>query len=444
MASNAQFHRFERFELSKKIIKKQSEKVAKHFKFRLQLRKIYRDLFEEHLKLKEKMPLHNKTGNMPWEISILGTASMMPGTYRNVSAGMLSLSGRTRILFDCGEGTLAQIHLQFGELTEAVLIDLEMVIISHIHGDHFFGVFKLLEERQRALDKWGVRGRPLHLILPGNSIPYFMSYLQLIHKFDVNVLSIKDLRQSEKSVLEFDYDDNVTFKEVSENDDYVSQHQPHRSNLLRYINPEEQSSMASFRQHYPAASTEAALIEFCHQNDIKKLLFPRVMHCPDSFGIVVETGAGKFVYSGDCRPSMELARAGRKASVLIHEATFEDGAEMEHMAKMKQHSTISEALKVAILMEAGHLILTHFSQRYCISSYMDKAPAKQNDCCLSVKKNNPLYLKYFLEKSVLASDFLTINPGNLEHISTFNFVLNQAFLGSISGFKKKLPSNGNS
>jgi ribonuclease Z len=88
-----------------------------------------------------------------------------------------------------------------------------------------------------------------------------------------------------------------------------------------------------------------------------------VAHCPHSFAIILDgTAFGRLAYSGDCRPSRAFARAAKGADLLIHEATFEDGMESE--AVLKRHSTIGEALSVALEMEAKCTILTHFSQRY--------------------------------------------------------------------------------
>ena len=88
-----------------------------------------------------------------------------------------------------------------------------------------------------------------------------------------------------------------------------------------------------------------------------------VTHCAHAYGVVLDgTSFGRLVYSGDCRPSHQLAIAGRDANVLIHEATFEDGMEAE--AALKRHSTVGEAIQVAHEMEAKFLVLTHFSQRY--------------------------------------------------------------------------------
>lgn len=53
---------------------------------------------------------------------------------------------------------------------------------------------------------------------------------------------------------------------------------------------------------------------------------------------------------------------GRGCDLLIHEATHED--DMESEAKMKRHSTLSQAITAGHRMEAKHIILTHFSQRY--------------------------------------------------------------------------------
>ena len=88
-----------------------------------------------------------------------------------------------------------------------------------------------------------------------------------------------------------------------------------------------------------------------------------VEHCWDAFGLIVDGAAGwRLVYSGDTRPSSALVRAGAGATVLIHEATFEDS--MTEDAISKRHCTVSEAVDVAQRMGAHRCILTHFSQRY--------------------------------------------------------------------------------
>jgi ribonuclease Z len=96
---------------------------------------------------------------------------------------------------------------------------------------------------------------------------------------------------------------------------------------------------------------------------ITRCLSVPVAHCPNAFAIVMDgTSFGRVAYSGDCRPSNRFAAFARGANLLIHESTFEDG--MEEEAVLKRHSTVGEAIDIAVKMEAKALILTHFSQRY--------------------------------------------------------------------------------
>jgi ribonuclease BN (tRNA processing enzyme) len=89
-----------------------------------------------------------------------------------------------------------------------------------------------------------------------------------------------------------------------------------------------------------------------------------VQHSADAYGLVATAAAGawRFVYSGDTRPCAALEEAGRGATLLVHEATFEDA--LAEDAVEKSHATVSEALGAARRMGAARLIITHFSQRY--------------------------------------------------------------------------------
>lgn len=68
------------------------------------------------------------------------------------------------------------------------------------------------------------------------------------------------------------------------------------------------------------------------------------------------------VFSGDTRPCAAVIDAARRATLLIHEATFED--ELGADAVAKRHSTLSEALGVARDSGVYRTVLTHFSGRY--------------------------------------------------------------------------------
>jgi ribonuclease Z len=68
------------------------------------------------------------------------------------------------------------------------------------------------------------------------------------------------------------------------------------------------------------------------------------------------------VFSGDTRPCASVVAAARGATLLVHEATFED--ELAGDALAKRHSTLSEALGVARDSGVYRTVLTHFSSRY--------------------------------------------------------------------------------
>ena len=108
-----------------------------------------------------------------------------------------------------------------------------------------------------------------------------------------------------------------------------------------------------------------------------------VQHCHHSYGLVLDFRTShKVVYSGDCRPSASLVRAGMGCDLLIHEATFDDSMQLD--AVEKRHCTTGEATGIAHRMHAKHTVLTHFSQRYPISSQQSSAPPSTTTAASSV------------------------------------------------------------
>lgn len=97
----------------------------------------------------------------------------------------------------------------------------------------------------------------------------------------------------------------------------------------------------------------------------------RVSHCHDSYSAILTTPGDKIVYSGDCRPSLDLIAAGRDATGLIHEATFAGRPEMvdkdSREAAARRHCTAREAVVVGERMRAQVVLLNHFSARYRVA-----------------------------------------------------------------------------
>ena len=91
---------------------------------------------------------------MPFELTILGSNSALPTSERISTAQVLNVLGRF-FLIDCAEGTQIQLRkfkIKFGKINH--------IFISHLHGDHFFGLIGLLSsfnllERKTTLNLYG-------------------------------------------------------------------------------------------------------------------------------------------------------------------------------------------------------------------------------------------------------------------------------------------------
>ena len=107
------------------------------------------------------------------KLTILGTSSALPTSERYPSAHVLSAHERL-YLIDCGEGTQIQLRknkIRFGKINH--------IFISHLHGDHIFGIYGLLSS-------FSLMGRksPIHLYAPENYKQILFSHIK---DFDINL-----------------------------------------------------------------------------------------------------------------------------------------------------------------------------------------------------------------------------------------------------------------
>ncbi|KAK4361919.1 hypothetical protein RND71_017160 [Anisodus tanguticus] len=291
------------------------------------------------------------------EIVLLGTGSSQPSKYRNVTSILINLFSKGSILLDCGEGTLGQLKRRFGiEGADEAVKGLRCIWISHIHADHHTGLARILARRRDLLN--GTSHEPLLVVGPRQLKTYLDAY-QKLEDLDMQFL---DCRHTTEASLK-------NFESSEQND------QKNGSNLFA-----KGSHMESHwkRPGSPVDASSAfplltALKKIYREAGLEALISFPVVHCPQAYGVVLKaadrtnsTGkkipGWKIVYSGDTRPCPELVEASHRATVLIHEATFEDGMVEEAIAR--NHSTTQEAIKVGDSAGAYRIILTHFSQRY--------------------------------------------------------------------------------
>ncbi|KAM9596441.1 zinc phosphodiesterase ELAC protein 2 isoform 1-T1 [Trichechus inunguis] len=248
------------------------------------------------------------------EIVFLGTGSAIPMKIRNVSSTLVNISSDRSLLLDCGEGTLGQLCRHYGDEVDRVLGTLAAVFVSHLHADHHTGLLNILLQRERALASLGKPLHPLLVVAPTQLRAWLQQYhdqcQEILHH--VNLIPAKCLQKR---------------AEVSS---------PIVEKLI------------------------SSLLEMC---DLEKFQTCLVRHCRHAFGCALVHASGwKVVYSGDTMPCDALVQMGKDATLLIHEATLEDGLEEE--AVEKTHSTTSQAITVGMQMNAKFIMLNHFSQRY--------------------------------------------------------------------------------
>ncbi|XP_035458364.2 uncharacterized protein LOC118281764 isoform X4 [Spodoptera frugiperda] len=251
------------------------------------------------------------------KVVFLGTGSCIPSKTRNTSAIVLHIDENKSILLDCGEGTFGQLVRFYGpKKVNSFLRTLKAIYISHLHADHHIGLIGVIQARREALHELNagsehpIPAPPLYLLAPGQIITWLTWY---DHQFE----KIKN----EFTLI------------------------PNQNLLHDHAHNQEVSSAV-------LAAMGVQNIKTCH-----------VAHCPNAFGVAVELDDGyKVTYSGDTLPCDELVRIGENSTLLIHEATMED--ELADEARMKMHSTTTQAIDIGRQMKARYTVLTHFSQRY--------------------------------------------------------------------------------
>uniref|UniRef100_A0A8C9XL61 Zinc phosphodiesterase ELAC protein 2 n=1 Tax=Sander lucioperca TaxID=283035 RepID=A0A8C9XL61_SANLU len=248
------------------------------------------------------------------EVVFLGTGSALPMKIRNVSGTLVNISPSQSVLLDCGEGTFGQLCRHYGDAVDHALSKISTVFISHMHADHHTGLLMLLYQRERALTTLGKAFSPVFLVAPVQ----IMTWLNQYH-------------------------------------DYCEE-------ILNHINLIPNKALCDGAE-VPKQRTKSFIQALLKKNELEKFQTCMVRHCKNAFACSFTHRSGwKLAFSGDTMPCDAFVHTGNNATLLIHEATLEDGLEEE--AVEKRHSTTSQAIGIGMRMNAEFIMLNHFSQRY--------------------------------------------------------------------------------
>ncbi len=275
---------------------------------------------------------------MSFSVTILGSSSAKPTVGRHPSAQVVNLNEQY-FLVDAGEGVQQQLF-RFGINP----LKLRAVLLTHLHGDHCFGLFPMIS----TLNLYG-RKTPLTIYAPapfGEILEYHIRY------FDSNL----------GYEVKWEEVDTTQHRLLYENRTLEVWSVPlrHRLPCAGYL----------FKEKEPALNIEKFKIEKYG------LSIAQITAAKRGEDVVLESGevipneeltyrphrARSYAYLSDTNFSAKAARLCRGVDLLYHETTYMDSERRE--AHDRGHATTLEAAKAALQAEAGRLLIGHFSSRY--------------------------------------------------------------------------------
>ncbi len=237
---------------------------------------------------------------MDFTLKVMGSASAKPVPERFQSAQVLSVRGRS-FLIDCGEGVQTRLQ-QFGVSP----LKIDSIFISHIHGDHVFGIFGLLS----TMAMLG-RTQELHIYAPrafGDVLRFFLSA----------------------------FGDGIAYEII---------HHPLEMQAPEVVHTSRYVEVRAFPLRHK--------IE-CYGFRFDELV-PRRRPSNEPFR------TRSYAYCSDTMPFPELAEWVKGVDILYHESTYP--AEMADKAAARFHSTSLQAAECARDAGVGRLLLGHYSSR---------------------------------------------------------------------------------
>lgn len=275
---------------------------------------------------------------MAFSVTILGNASAKPTISHHPSAQVVNLNEQY-YLVDAGEGVQQQlIRRGINPLR------LRAVFLSHLHGDHCFGIFPLIS----TLGLYGKR-TPLDIYAPapfGEILAYHLRYFDSELPYEVKWHEVKTTEHRiimENSTLEV-----------------WSIPMRHRVPTAGYHFCEKQPGLNVDKFKIERYSlTIAEIVAAKRGEDIHR---DNGEHIANSELTYTPYRARSYAYLSDTNYSARAAERVKGCDLLYHEATY--AAAESIVARQRGHSSTTDAAKVALKAEAQRLIIGHFSSRY--------------------------------------------------------------------------------
>lgn len=299
---------------------------------------------------------------MTFEVTILGSSSATPVYNRNPTAQLLNCNEKF-YLIDCAEGTQQQL-IKFG--LKASKID--YVFISHLHGDHYFGLIGLLSSMHL-----NGRIKPLYIYAP----EAIKEILELQFKHSDTHLKYE--------LIYFAIDASKP-EVIFENNDVIIE-----TIILNHRIPCTGFKFTEKKR------LRKLLVEKLENDNIAIELYPLLKRGVDlelPNGVVLKNAdyttdsaiPKSYAYCSDTLYDESYFDSIKDCDTLYHEATFLH--EMIDRAKETHHTTALQAAQIATIVGAKQLLIGHFSSRYkTLNALLDEAKSEFPNTALALEGN---------------------------------------------------------
>ena len=274
----------------------------------------------------------------PFKIHILGCGSALPTLHHNATSQIVEIRGKF-FMIDCGEGTQIQVRRSKVHFSKV-----QAVFISHLHGDHCFGLFGMIST-------FGMTGRtaPLQIYAPKEFEDYFKLSMELFCKGLEYKVIFHPVDTTETNVI---YEDKSLTVETIPLE--------HRVPCCGFL----------FREKPTAPHIRRDMIDYYNIpisqiNNVKAGSDWTTIDgdiIPNSRLTTPADNPRSYAYCSDTRYMKQLYKKVIGVNVLYHESTY--ASEHKDRAKTYYHSTSQEAATVAHEACVGKLLLGHYSARY--------------------------------------------------------------------------------
>ena len=273
-----------------------------------------------------------------FELHILGCGSALPTTRHFATSQVVNLREKL-FMIDCGEGAQMQLRrsrLKFSRLNH--------IFISHLHGDHCFGLLGLIST-------FGLLGRTadLHIHSPKGLEELFAPLLSFFCKTLAYKVFFHEFETKEPTLIYDDRSVAVTTIPLR-----------HRIPCCGFLFEEKQRP-----NHIIRDMVDFYKVPVYELNRIKNgadFVTPEGEVIPNHRLTRPSAPARKYAYCSDTIYRPEIVEQIKGIDLLFHEATFAQTEQVR--ARETHHTTAAQAAQLALNAEVKQLVIGHFSARY--------------------------------------------------------------------------------